>query len=294
MTNDDETTNGPKEDKERGESYMPPWAITFIVLAMLAMAVVALYGLWAFWPSEAPAKKAPALSKTVHFFGYHRHMSRESLFFVMVAFAGALGSALHGLRSLVDYIGERELRWSWGPFYLVRPVIGALLATLLYVVLRAGLFSPSSSSQQTSPYGFAAVASLAGLFNDQAIEKLKSVAEELFEKPPLRKDSLSALPTAQSGDATVLGPTTAVVTGTVNPRGLLTSTRFEYGTTNQYGQETEAGTAGTGRIERPVRETLTGLSPDTTYHYRLVAQSEAGTTPGDDKQFRTQPAAGGI
>jgi hypothetical protein len=288
VPNGDEETNGPTTGAPRGESHVPPPGIVLMVLVMVGMAALALYGLWAFWPSEAPGKKVPAAAKVVHFFWHHRSMRRESLFFVMVAFAGALGSALHSLRSLVVYIGERELRWSWVPFYLVRPILGALLATLLYVVLRAGLFSPSSSSVQASPYGFAAVAGLAGLFSDQAIEKLKKVAEELFERLPPGKDSLSALPTAQTGDATVLGPTEAVVTGTVNPRGLQTSTHFEYGTSTEYGEETPAVDVGSGRIERPARAPLTDLSPNTTYHYRLVAQSEAGTARGDDKQLKTE------
>src|ERR671936_346586 len=117
-------------------------------------------------PSEAPGGKFPARRKTVHFFWLHRHTSRESLFFVMVAFAGALGAIVHSLRSLVIYIGTRELRRHWVPFYVVRPILGAAIGTIFYVVLRAGLFSPSSGSQTESPYGFAAVGPLAGRFGD--------------------------------------------------------------------------------------------------------------------------------
>ena len=290
MPNGNAETNGPSASDagHPGESHLGAFWLGLLLVMMVALALLALYGLWAFWPSEG--KKVPVASKTVHFLGHHRSMRRENLFFVMVAFAGALGSALHSLRSLVDYIGERELRWSWVPFYLVRPILGAVLATLLYVVLRAGLFSPSSSSQQASPYGFAAVAGLAGLFSDQAIEKLKKVAEELFEKPPPRKDSLAAMPTAQTGDATVIGPTEAVVSGTVNPQGVQTSSRFQYGPTSKYGTETPAVGAGAGRLERPVHARLTNLSPNTTYHYRVVAHSNSGTARGDDKQFKT-PAA---
>ena len=34
-----------------------------------------------------------------------------------------------------------------------------------------------------------------------------------------------------------------------------------------------------------VNTDITGLTPGTTYHYRLVARSEGGLTPGDDQQF---------
>jgi hypothetical protein len=287
MPNGSEESNGPPTTGtgHPGESHLGPFALILLLVVMVALALVILYGLWAFWPSEG--KKVPVASKTVHFFWHHRHMRRENLFFVMVAFAGALGSILHSLRSLVTYIGERQLRWSWVPFYLVRPVLGALLATLLYVVLRAGLFSPSSSSQQASPYGFAAVAGLAGLFSDQAVEKLKKVAEELFEKLAPGKDSLSALPTVVTGAATSLGPTQAVLNGTINPRGLQTSFRFVYGQTDQYGSETPSAGAGSGQAEGPVRATLTNLVPGTTYHYRLVGENDAGPARGEDRQFQT-------
>ena len=53
----------------------------------------------------------------------------------------------------------------------------------MYLLLRAGLFSPSASNAQVSPYGFSAIGALVGLFSEQASEKLKRVAEELFTRP---------------------------------------------------------------------------------------------------------------
>jgi hypothetical protein len=42
-----------------------------------------------------------------------------------------------------------------------------------------------------------------------------------------------------------------------------------------------------------VNATLTGLSPGTTYHYRLVATNPGGSTPGADMTFTTQGTPGG-
>jgi hypothetical protein len=274
-----------------GEHFVGPWIILLLAL-VIALAALSLYGLWTFWPSEsATANGAVSPRKTVHFFGYHHLLSRESLFFVMVAFAGALGGMVHSLRSLAVYIGNRELRWSWVPFYVLKPVLGAVLATLLYFVLRAGLFSPSGSSQQASPYGFAAISALAGLFSDQAVEKLRKVAEEVFEKLPPGKDSVSALPLARTGSAQATSPTEASLAGTVNPRGLETSVQFQYGETQDYGKETPTTSAGAGQAERPFDAQLKDLSPTTTYHCRLAATSSAGTSYGEDLQFTTPATA---
>ena len=36
---------------------------------------------------------------------------------------------------------------------------------------------------------------------------------------------------------------------------------------------------------------LTGLSPDTAYHYRILATNPGGTTYGTDQTFSTQPGS---
>ena len=60
-----------------------------------------------------------------------------------------------------------------------------------------------------------------------------------------------------------------------------------YGTTTAYGGSTGATGVGSGSADITVHEDLSALSPATTYHYRLVATSVAGTTYGDDATFTT-------
>jgi hypothetical protein len=265
--------------------------LLLVLIGVIGLAALALYGLWAFWPSEGTTSTVPP-RKTIHFFGVSHRFSRESLFFVMVAFAGALGGMVHGLRSLAVYTGNRALKWSWLPFYLVKPVLGAAVGTVFYVILRAGLFSPSTNAKNTSPYGFAAVAVLAGLFSDQALEKLKKVAEEFFEKLEPQADHVSSAPAVETSDAAA-SPTVATVHGSVDPRGQAATYWFEYGETAQYGSQTPAKSAGAASAATPVSAQLSGLEPGHTYHYRLSAKSAGGATNGDDRQFTTPAEPGG-
>jgi hypothetical protein len=99
-----------------------------------------------------------------------------------VALAGVIGAMLHGLRSLSRYVGEQYLFRSWISYYILLPLVGAILATIVYLVLRAGLLPGASSSSQPDPYGISAIAALVGLFSAQAAEKLKAVFETLFTK----------------------------------------------------------------------------------------------------------------
>ncbi|HTZ65545.1 MAG TPA: hypothetical protein VMB51_15685 [Solirubrobacteraceae bacterium] len=79
----------------------------------------------------------------------------------------------------------------------------------------------------------------------------------------------------------------------LDPDQLATTYRFEYGETNAYGQEAPLGGASIGSGSDPVAVSavLTGLRLGATYHYRVVAQNEAGTTYERDQTFETTPAA---
>ena len=103
--------------------------------------------------------------------------------------------------------------------------------------------------------------------------------------------AIAAAPGATTGPATNVTATTATVTGTVSPNQEPTSYYFEYGTTTDYGSRTPTENAGGGNNDRSVSADLTGLSPSTTYHYRLVATNASNTTFGNDATFTT-PAQG--
>ncbi|MBV9604040.1 MAG: hypothetical protein JO027_02970, partial [Solirubrobacterales bacterium] len=93
--------------------------------------------------------------------------------------------------------------------------------------------------------------------------------------------------------AQTLTTDTAALQGGVYPNAADTTYWWEYGTTTAYGQLTPASDIGSGTAPVPVSDTLTGLQPGTTYHYRLVAQNSFGTEYGYDFTFTTQGATTG-
>jgi hypothetical protein len=78
-----------------------------------------------------------------------------------------------------------------------------------------------------------------------------------------------------------------ILSGFVNPHGQLTNFVFEYGPTNIYGLQTPLAPAGSGSSSVKVSQPITGLRPDTVYHYRIVAASPGGTIKGSDHSFKT-------
>ena len=78
----------------------------------------------------------------------------------------------------------------------------------------------------------------------------------------------------------------------VNPGGIQTSYRFEYGPTSAYGNSTPfpEGSVGEGLESHAVWASASGLAPGSTYHYRVVATNEVGTAYGPDQTFTTLSA----
>jgi len=81
--------------------------------------------------------------------------------------------------------------------------------------------------------------------------------------------------------------TTAVVTGTVNPEGAITSYWYEYGTTNALGKKTTVQVVGSGYTAIATPGYITGLTKNTTYYFRLVAQNSFGQVTGEMNQVTT-------
>jgi hypothetical protein len=127
-----------------------------------------------------------------------RCVYNEDRLLLIVLFAGALGGMVYALRSLVWYIGNRSLKWSWSALYFLTPFASAAVALVFYFVVRGGFFSPTSSVSDTSPFGFAALAALIGMFTEQAINKLRSVAETLLAGKEQGKDHVGPAPVVTS------------------------------------------------------------------------------------------------
>ena len=101
-------------------------------------------------------------------------------------------------------------------------------------------------------------------------------------------------PTAVEGVSTGavlnLQPESATLTGSLKPNGLDAHYFFEWGTTTGYGNTSPAPPgvdAGSEKAPVTAEAALSGLTPNTAYHYRLVTENELGTTLGEDKKFST-------
>jgi hypothetical protein len=101
-------------------------------------------------------------------------------------------------------------------------------------------------------------------------------------------DPNTPLPIATTGSATNVTFNSVTLNGTVNSNGVETGALFQWGTTTSYGNLTDSQFLGSGTSNVNISANLTGLSSNTTYHFRIVAtNSAAGTTYGEDRVFTT-------
>jgi DNA-binding beta-propeller fold protein YncE len=95
-------------------------------------------------------------------------------------------------------------------------------------------------------------------------------------------------PDATTDPASAVTTDGATLNGTVGTSGIDTSYSFNYGIDATYGSSTPVVDLGTSG--GPVSEAITGLSPNTTYHYELVATNAQGANAGEDQTFTTAAA----
>jgi len=151
----------------------------------------------------------------------------------------------------------------------------------------ADVRSPISSSDTADPFTQDGAAAPGGAIGTPFVL-------HTTEGSPQRLLAHSYAPTdVVTGDVSGVTPTTAHLTGSVNPAGAAVRAAFEYGTSTAYGSRTADQTIGVATTPQAFAADLSGLPPSTAIHYRSVVTSDFGTFSGPDRVFVTTPAGGG-
>jgi hypothetical protein len=105
--------------------------------------------------------------------------------------------------------------------------------------------------------------------------------------------AFAARPSVDAAYTSGLTAESVVLNAEINPSGVETTYRFEYGTTPAYGKSLPEGeaVAGSGASDVLVNQHISGLVAGTQYHYRVIAKNAGGETVGVDHTFSYQLAA---
>ncbi len=169
-------------DEQTGKTFKlipeKPWDIivaTFSILYLILMLVVFSGLLVVVWKAQS-------------FDGD----TNIAVFLLMIyAFiGGGLGGVVNGIRSFIEWHAERQAfgrRYIWK--YITQPLLGAVLAAMVYAVFRSGLvasganFTPADNFANQALAAFA-LGALAGYGSRRVLIWLKKLVERIFKTPP--------------------------------------------------------------------------------------------------------------
>jgi subtilisin family serine protease len=116
------------------------------------------------------------------------------------------------------------------------------------------------------------------------------VLEPLLDVSNEATFALTRAPKVSTEIATSIKAKEATLNGAINPGGLSTSYRFEYGKTTSYGTSVPVPNENVGSGTKTIgkSKTISGLEESTTYHFRIMAENSQGTSYGADRTFTTK------
>ncbi len=170
------------------------------------------------------------------------------------------------------------------------PTTALTVGTVTLTGADAGQFSITTSPAASIPAGGSAsleITYLAGVSGlDGAVVTIPNSSPDM----PSFTFSISGRTAAIAPTVTTVAPTgvtinTATLQGTVNPNSGSTAYCFEYGPNTNYGSFTPTNALASGNLSMAVSHTISGFTPGSANHYRIVAWNAGGISYGDDVVF---------
>jgi hypothetical protein len=159
----------------------------------------------------------------------------------------------------------------------------AIIGGVIAVILVAGIIVYAVKSNPSSP---------------AIVVQTPTPSTPSTPSPSTPSSPKSGAPTAVTRTVVSATDTTAIVSGTVRPNGVFTNYWYEYGIGNSLGTSTSKQNIGSGYAENNAPGYITGLTKDTTYYFRVVAENQYGRVTGATYSFQTthgnQPPVGGL
>ncbi len=152
------------------------WQKAAYILYFLLLFLVLISPLLALWPSsQAEEEVAP---QVVELGPLPIRITEDVRFILIVAVMGALGGCAYSARSFAIHVARGTFDTRFTCWYILRPIIGSILAVVFYFAFHAAFLSFSASPDDLNVFGIATLGGIVGLFSKETLDKLK----ELFDR----------------------------------------------------------------------------------------------------------------
>jgi len=191
---DDQTKSQKRDGTEtkprHTENTQDIRSAVIVAIYTIVIFLVAILSLLAVWPrnSNELAMNATTTTRTVTFlFGIGGPsgvaMGPELILAATMVLAGVVGAGAFSLYAISLHLGpQQDFDKAWTGWYLLRPLVGAGLALIVYVLVRGGILSVGADLKDLNFLGFTGICFLVGLFAEHAMQKLNDLADTTFGK----------------------------------------------------------------------------------------------------------------
>jgi len=158
---------------------------------------VAMWLLVSVWPrTQMEYNLTTARTVSIAGIGTSFQLGPETLLLIAMILSGVIGACVFSAFAISHHLGQfKDFDKSWTAWYILRPFIGAGLAVIVNLLIRSSVFTVGSDARSLNIVGLSGIAALAGLFSEDAVRKLNSVADAIFGevvKKPSKKNSANS------------------------------------------------------------------------------------------------------
>ena len=173
-------TNKTRHKETEADVRRARW-LSIYTLVLFTSAILSLLSIWPGTTKELAMNDTS--SRTISYlFLIHYVVGPEYILVATMVLAGFLGACVYSLYAIILHLSpeQNDFDKAWTGWYILRPMLGAGLALIAYVLLRGGLLSIGSNVSNLNFLGFTGFSFMVGLFTEQTMHKLNDLADAWF------------------------------------------------------------------------------------------------------------------
>lgn len=152
-------------------------ALTIIIF------LVSTYFLCNIWPATTEDLALNSTRAVTLLIGLRISLGPETTLLFVVMSSGIIGACTYSFFAISYHLARKNnFDKVWEAWYVLRPILGAGLALIIYLVLRGGVLTIGADLNNLNIVGVAGISGLSGMFSEQSMRKLRELADTAFGK----------------------------------------------------------------------------------------------------------------
>lgn len=171
-----------EEKRKNTQKNFVAFVVSFYTVIVLSFGIYSLTSIWPATPAELTSNATTTV--VLRGTGISFSLGPETLVIVVMIIAGAIGACVFSLSTIAHHLAKKTFGVEWQAWYFLRPFTGSGLAMIFYFLVRGGLLTLGANLQNLNLIVIAGLSGLIGMFSEQALRKLRGLADTTFGAAP--------------------------------------------------------------------------------------------------------------